>query len=170
MLLSAGIVTIFFAGLGCVIWPYIQKRCGLTTRKVLIIHSLMYSLNTLYVLLFFNSVYEMFAVAAYMGMLLGATSSSNRVLFSHLIPHGLESEFFGLYAITDKGSAWFGPLVVGAIRDATGHLKNALYFMFIFLIIPAFIFYFIDEEQGKRDALKFSIEDEGQNNIEIQLY
>lgn len=108
ILLISGIVTIIFAAVGCVIWPFIQQMFNLSTRQVVMIHSVMYALVPLYAIFLFDSVIEIIPVAAYLGMIFGATSSSNRVLFSHLIPPGLESEFFGLYAITDKGSAWFG--------------------------------------------------------------
>lgn len=49
-----------------------------------------------------------------------------------------------------------GPLVTGAIRDSTGDLKNAFYFMLIFLITPSFIYYAIDETKGKIDAMNFT--------------
>lgn len=71
------------------------------------------------------------------------------------MPPGLESEFFGLYEITDKGSAWIGPLVIGLIRSATGNLRNGFYFLGAFLLIPAIVFYSIDEHKGKKDGLKF---------------
>lgn len=82
-----------------------------------------------------------------------ATQSSCRVQFSELVPVGHEAEFFGLYEVTDKGSAWIGPLVIGAIRNGTGNLKNGFYFLIVFLLIPAFFFYWMNETSGKRDAV-----------------
>ncbi|KAJ3051698.1 Autophagy protein 22, partial [Rhizoclosmatium hyalinum] len=74
---------------------------------------------------------ELFVAAGIHGFLLGATQSSCRSLFSQLLPAGYESKFFSLYEITDKGSSWIGPLVVGAI-DNSGSSKS---FVFLFLAI-----------------------------------
>jgi len=51
---------------------------------------------------------------------LGGTQALSRSLFSLLIPKGKEAEYFGLYEISDKGSAFLGALVLGVVLDTTG--------------------------------------------------
>ena len=44
----------------------------------------------------------------------GSAVTFGRAIFSSLIPRGHEAEFFSLYQLTDKGTAWLGPLVMPA--------------------------------------------------------
>ncbi|KAG0367897.1 Autophagy protein 22 [Gamsiella multidivaricata] len=77
----------------------------------------------------------------------------------YLVPRGRESEFFGLYAITDKGSSWLGPLAVAAITDATHEIRYAFVFLLVLLSLPIPIIYFgVDMNQGRLDAEKASQE------------
>ncbi|KAG0026219.1 Autophagy protein 22 [Podila clonocystis] len=70
---------------------------------------------------------ELFIGAVYFGFLIGAVQSYCRSLFASLVPRGRESEFFGLYAITDK----------------------------VLLSLPIPIVYFgVNVEQGRIDAEK----------------
>ena len=41
-----------------------------------------------------------------------------------------ESEFFAIYEISDKGSSWIGPLVVGALHGLTGNIR----YSFVYLV------------------------------------
>ena len=87
------------------------------------------------------------------------TISFCRSLFAGLVPRGRESEFFGLYAITDKGSSWLGPLAVATITDRTHEIRDAFVFLLILLSIPIPIIYFgVDLNQGRIDAEKVSVE------------
>lgn len=80
-------------------------------------------------------------------------------MFAGLVPRGRESEFFGLYAITDKGSSWLGPLAVAAITDATHEIRHAFVFLLVLLTLPIPIIYFgVDVNQGRLDAEKASQE------------
>jgi len=80
-------------------------------------------------------------------------------MFADLVPRGRESEFFGLYAITDKGSSWLGPLAVAAITDATHEIRHAFVFLLVLLTLPIPIIYFgVDLHQGRIDAEKASLE------------
>jgi UMF1 family MFS transporter len=80
-------------------------------------------------------------------------------MFADLVPKGRESEFFGLYAITDKGSSWLGPLAIAAITDATQEIRNAFIFLLVLLSLPIPIIYFgVDMQQGRLDAEKASQE------------
>lgn len=88
--------------------------------------------------------------------MIGATQASCRALFSELLPAGSESEFFGLYEITDKGSAWIGPLCVAAIRNGTGKLYYCFYFLLGFLALPSLFFWWIDEVKGKVECKRFN--------------
>ncbi|KAI1318161.1 Autophagy protein 22 [Mortierella claussenii] len=82
-----------------------------------------------------------------------------RSMFADLIPRGRESEFFGLYAITDKGSSWLGPLAVAAITDATHEIRHAFVFLLVLLSLPIPIIYFgVNINQGRIDAEKASVE------------
>ncbi|KAG0001916.1 Autophagy protein 22 [Entomortierella chlamydospora] len=102
---------------------------------------------------------ELFALAAYFGFLIGAVQSFCRSMFAGLVPRGRESEFFGLYAITDKGSSWLGPLAVATITDITHEIRHAFVFLLVLLSLPIPIIYFgVDMNQGRLDADKASLE------------
>ena len=53
--------------------------------------------------------------------------SFSRVLFAEMIPVGYESEFFSLYAVTDKGSAFLGPMVIAILSDYTNQPRFGCY-------------------------------------------
>ena len=153
-LLIAGVIVPLAAGVGSFVWPWLQAKLHLTTRQIIMIQAFLYTLFPIYCLLFLRSSSEIWPLSAYHGFLLGATQSSCRVLFSELIPQGLETEFFSLYEITDKGSAWVGPLVVGLIGSLAG-LKNSFYFLATMLGFPIVLLYFVNDIQGKQDAHKY---------------
>lgn len=63
---------------------------------------------------------QFFALGFFIAIVLGGTQALSRSLFSLLIPKGKEAEYFGLYEISDKGSAFLGALVLGVVLDTTG--------------------------------------------------
>ncbi len=70
-----------------------------------------------------------------------------------------EAEFFSLYAITDKGASWIGPLVVGAITDNTHQPRYSFFFLMGSLIISWLIIMTVDIEKGRKDAADYLKED-----------
>ena len=108
ILLGSAIIVPLFAAIGNVIWPKIQLKYQFTTQKILMIQAILYCILPLWGLVGFftkpgsfglNNKYEIPLLGAFHGFLLGATQSTCRVFFSELLPHGHESEFFGLYGI-----------------------------------------------------------------------
>jgi UMF1 family MFS transporter len=100
-----------------------------------------------------RSIGEVFGFSFLYGLILGSLQSYSRTLFCSVIPKGSESQFFGLYEITDKGSSWIGPLVLSAVYAKTGELRYALIFLFFMLFIPCvMISFFVDFEEGKKAA------------------
>jgi UMF1 family MFS transporter len=109
ILLSATAIFPIFAGLGIKFWLWFQRKFKYSTQRMIFIQCVLYSLLPLYGLIGFwtqpgtflglNNKFELPLAAAYHGFMLGATSSSCRVLFSELLPHSHEAEFFGLYRI-----------------------------------------------------------------------
>ncbi|GLU48798.1 MFS transporter [Nocardiopsis ansamitocini] len=67
-----------------------------------------------------GSAVQFFVLGFFIAIVLGGTQALSRSMFSLLIPKGKEAEYFGLYEISDKGSAFLGALTVGVVLDATG--------------------------------------------------
>ncbi|KAI1093492.1 autophagy-related protein 22-like protein [Rostrohypoxylon terebratum] len=100
--------------------------------------------------------WEMYPLAAVYGFVLGGLSSYCRSLYGELIPPGSEAAFYALYAITDKGSSIFGPVIVGAIIDASGEIRPAFWFLAALVGLPAPIIYFVNVERGKYEGEKLA--------------
>jgi len=71
---------------------------------------------------------------------------------SELVPRGRETEFFALYAITDKGSSWLGPSLIAIIVDITHEIRYGFLLLVILIFLSIPILWFIDEKKGKEDA------------------
>jgi UMF1 family MFS transporter len=75
------------------------------------------------------------ALGALLGIVLGGSQALSRSLFSQLIPHGKEAEYFGIYEISDKGTSWLGPLLFGLAYQLTGNYRIAIASMIAFFVI-----------------------------------
>ncbi|KAK9479787.1 autophagy-related protein 22-like protein [Lipomyces japonicus] len=102
-----------------------------------------------------HHAWEIYILASIYGLALGGMASICRSTFSMLIPPGKESTFFSLYAVTDKGSSIVGPTITAMITDKTHNIRYTFFFLFFLLLSAIPIFYFLDVERGKRDAIRF---------------
>ena len=86
---------------------------------------------------------------------MGPVIASSRSLFSTLIPPGLETEFFSIYQITDKGSGWVGPLVFATLVQTYGTGRGAFVFTGVSCLIGIVGLLKIDFGKARADAARF---------------
>ncbi len=82
-------------------------------------------------------VYEkisFFIIALLAGVGLGTIQASSRALFSNLIAHGHESEYFGVYSLAGKASAITGPFLFGLISPIYGERPGIAVISILFII------------------------------------
>ncbi|GBB90897.1 hypothetical protein RclHR1_00180035 [Rhizophagus clarus] len=161
-LIIVAIIVPLTAAIGIYCFRLIEKFFKLSIKTMILINSFLIFIVPVYVLLGFvlpfglREKWEVWLFAVYFGLSLGSVQSYCQTLFSTLIPTGHENEFFSLYLITAKGSSWLGPLVTGAIADATHDTRNGFWFLAFSLLFPFLIFFTIDAEKGVNDAKDFA--------------
>ncbi|MFJ4921789.1 MFS transporter [Streptomyces sp. NPDC088725] len=76
-----------------------------------------------------------YGLAAAIGLVLGGSQALSRSLFSHLVPHGKEAEYFSAYEMSDRGLSWLGPLVFGLAYQLTGSYRDAIISLVVFFVL-----------------------------------
>ncbi|KAH6690412.1 autophagy protein Atg22 [Plectosphaerella plurivora] len=154
-------------------WAFVSKYFGLKPHQTILVCIGLFELIPLYGLLGYlpfvqawgvlglQQPWEMYPLAAVYGLVLGGLSGYCRSVYGELIPPGSEAAFYALYAITDKGSSIFGPAIVGAIIDRTGHIRPAFWFLAALVGLPAPLIYCVNVERGKREGEKLAKTIEG---------
>ncbi|KAI1437632.1 autophagy-related protein 22-like protein [Xylaria sp. CBS 124048] len=169
--------------IGALSWSFISRHFNLKPHQTILGCIALFEVIPLYGLLGYlpfvqewgviglQQSWEMYPLAAVYGLVLGGLSSYCRSLFGELIPPGSEAAFYALYAITDKGSSIFGPVIVGIIIDAYGEIRPAFWFLAVLVGLPAPIIYFIDVERGRSEGEKLSEVIEGfKSREDVQTY
>jgi UMF1 family MFS transporter len=80
-------------------------------------------------------VWQFFALAIVIALVLGGSQALSRALFSRMIPAGAEAQYFSFYEISDSGTSWLGPLVFGLVYQNTGSYRGALISLAIFFVV-----------------------------------
>jgi len=116
----------------------------------------------LQVLFYFTNTFgESMSVVVGLGLALGGSQAVSRALFSKMIPKGYEAEMFTLYHLTQRGTAWIGPLVYGII---TSRLNNnprpGFLYLLIFLTVGFILLSFVNPTKGEEEASSFKIQEE----------
>ncbi|KAF1918550.1 autophagy-related protein 22-like protein [Ampelomyces quisqualis] len=157
---------------GAFAWPRVQRRFLLQPKTVLLCCIAGMEIIPLYGLLGFiplikklgfiglQQAWEIYPIAVVHGIVMGGISSYARSVYAPLIPEGSEAAFFALYAVTDKGSSAFGPVLVGWIVDHAGSIRPAFIFLAVLVVLPAPLLWWLDVGKG-RDQARALAEREG---------
>ncbi|KAJ3416273.1 Autophagy protein 22, partial [Chytridiales sp. JEL 0842] len=152
----------FVAAIGAWFWNTLKTHFRIRTKRLLLLQLLLYTFLPLYSLLGFvapfglKNRWEFFLMTTHHAFFLGAMISTCRSLFSELLPPQFEAEFFSLYGITEKAFGWVGPLVVGAIGDATHDLRYGFFFLLGMMVGALVFFGSVDVERGMEEGRAYS--------------
>lgn len=119
------------AGLGAVLFAFLDDRWG--PKPVILI-----SVGAITLLGAGMLVVEdkalFWALGLALGAFLGPAQAASRSLMAHLAPAELRTEFFGLYALSGKATAFLGPLLLGWVTAMAASQRAGMATILIFLI------------------------------------
>ena len=78
---------------------------------------------------------QFFALAAFIGFVLGGSQALSRSLYSQMIPRGKEAEYFSLYEISERGTSWLGAVTFATVNQLTGSYRAALLSLVFFFVV-----------------------------------
>jgi MFS transporter, UMF1 family len=147
--LKMGIALNVFAGLGSLIFGFVDDRIG--GKKTIMISLIFLTIGSS-IGVISTTVGGFWIAAAIIGFMMGPNQAASRSLLSKLTPDDKQAEFFGLYSFSGKLSSLLGPLAYGTVVAQTGNHKLAMASIVVFFIVGGFILLFVREEEGMRAA------------------
>ncbi|MCP4369065.1 MAG: MFS transporter [Deltaproteobacteria bacterium] len=119
-----------------------------------------------------SSKNEFYILAGVIGLAQGGIQALSRSYYSRLIPADKPAEYYGFYNMLGKFAAIFGPALMGIVGllarrilmppaptalqiEAVGRLASrwSIGSILLLFIVGAVLFYFVDEEKGKKEAI-----------------
>jgi MFS transporter, UMF1 family len=85
------------------------------------------------------------AVGIFSGLFVGPALSSSRTFMARLAPQGQVAEFFGLYNLTGRATAFVAPALIGVVTQASGSQLIGLMTIFGFIAAGFLLLWFVKE-------------------------
>jgi UMF1 family MFS transporter len=123
-----------------------------STKSAILITLIIWSAIVIYGYGFLETVTEAYIMSGAIGFVLGGSQALSRSLFSQMIPKGRESAFFGIYAISERGTSWIGPLVFGFVAQETDSYRPAILALIFFFVVGSVILLFTDTSRAIHEA------------------
>ncbi len=82
------------------------------------------------------------------GIVMGGSQSLSRSLYSHLVPHGRESEFYAFYQAMERGTSWLGTLVFGLVFQLFHNYRLSIIALIAFFVIGGALLRRVDVRRG----------------------
>ncbi len=98
----------------------------------------------------FGSVQEkvFMAFALLLGFCMGPMQAASRTLIGRLAPEGMTGEFYGLFALSGRATAWMAPTAIGIITVATGSNRLGIACVLFFLVLGFCLLWTVREERA----------------------
>jgi UMF1 family MFS transporter len=136
----------FVAFVGALAFNYIARAMG--TKRALVASLVIWTVVVLYAYRFLETKTQFFVLGAVIGIVLGGSQALSRSLFSLLIRRGEESEYFGLYEISEHGSSWLGPLLFGLTLQRYGSYRLAILSLVVFFTVGLLLLIGVSVRRG----------------------
>jgi UMF1 family MFS transporter len=139
-----------------------ERIAHFTSTKTAILISLgIWCTLIVYAYLFFHTIVEAYVLSGCIGFVLGGSQALSRSLFSQMIPAGRESAFFGIYAISEGGTSWIGPIVFGLVAQVTDSYRPAILALAAFFILGSILLFWVNAKKAIHDAGNFVPDEAG---------
>jgi MFS transporter, UMF1 family len=142
VLFKAFFIAQFVAFIGSLVFERIARHTS--TKTAILVSLAIWSVVVIYGYAFLTTVNEAYLMSGAIGFVLGGSQALSRSLYSQIIPAGRESAFFGIYAISERGTSWIGPLVFGFVAQMTNSFRPAILALIAFFVIGSIILLFVD--------------------------
>lgn len=87
-------------------------------------------------------------LAVGIGLVMGGSQSLSRSLYSHLVPHGRESEFYAFYQAMERGTSWLGTLVFGLVFQLFHNYRLSIIALIAFFVVGGLLLRTVDVRRG----------------------
>lgn len=91
-------------------------------------------------------------LACLVGTVQGGAQALSRSLFASMIPKEKSGEFFGFYAVFEKGASILGPLVFWLALSVSGSSRNAIVSIIVFFVVGGLLLTRVDVARGQAAA------------------
>ena len=124
----------FVAIIGSYLFAFISKKYG---NKVSLVIMVLIWTGICAAAYYVYTVYEFFALAFVVGMVMGGIQSLSRSTYSKLIPRNTtdHASFFSFYDVTEKMAIVLGTFSYGVIEQLTGNMRNSTLSLGIFFLV-----------------------------------
>jgi UMF1 family MFS transporter len=140
----------FVAFFGAAIFNYVAKATG--TKRAIMISVATWVATVVYAYSALKTARDFLVMGAVIGVVLGGSQALSRSLYSLMIPKGKEAEFFSIYEVSDKGTAWLGPLTFGLAYQFTNSYRAAILSLATFFIVGLALLFFVNTERAILEA------------------
>ncbi|HEY4724256.1 MAG TPA: MFS transporter, partial [Anaerolineae bacterium] len=153
LILMVQIVGIF----GALGFERVANRLG--AKRTIIITLLIWSAVAIWARLSLASVGEFWILGGVIALVLGGSQALSRSLFSQMIPHDREAEFFSFYEISERGTSWIGPFLFAQINDATKSMRTAIFSLIILFVGGLLILFTVNVPRAIRESNNAAIDE-----------
>ncbi|QQS10931.1 MAG: MFS transporter [Rhodospirillales bacterium] len=88
--------------------------------------------------------------ALILGICMGPMQAASRTMVGRLAPEGMTGEFYGLFALSGRATAFMAPLLIGVVTQVTDSNRGGLMVVLVFLAVGFAILWTVREERAPR--------------------
>ncbi|MBL0899740.1 MAG: MFS transporter [Reyranella sp.] len=99
----------------------------------------------------FGSMQEkvLMGFALLLGFCMGPMQAASRTMIGRIAPQGMSGEFYGLFALSGRATAWMAPLAIGVVTAASGSTRIGMACVLVFLVLGFALLWGVREERAR---------------------
>ena len=140
----------FVAFFGALLFGAIAQRIG--AKKTILASLVIWTGVIVYAYVGVYDVTGLFIAGIIIALVLGGSQALSRSLYSQLIPKQNESEFFGFYEISERGTSWLGPAIFALAVQFTGSSRAAILSVILFFAVGLVLLIPVNVRKAMLDA------------------
>ena len=136
------------AGIGAFCFSWVDDKLG---SKFTIMFSLICLMILTLLMLFIHDIFYFWVVALALCVFVGPIQASSRSYMAHVSPPHKITQFFGLYALTGRMTAFIGPFLLGVLTAVFKSQRAGMSIVLVMFVVGFIIMIFVpNEKKGKK--------------------